>query len=419
MPKSLSLSIAASIIRLFFGLLFNKCVAYFLGPAGLLVLSNFQNSLQISSRISNFGVETGLAAEISNANKKPERIITNAWVIFVLFSIFNFVFIAIFFDYLSQYLLKNITFFAEDTKKIFIFLLVLFGPLVGLVANFTAIINGIEKAVIFAKATVFSVFISIIGLLSFLVIDSEVLPLILWGGSQAIASVFFYWFLKEDRYLLFCFKPSLVSFKIIKELFVYSRMTVISVVTTAVAAIVFRGYVISHLSIGDAGSWQAIVKLTETINGVFLVGVTFYLIPKFSNLKSWGALFNEAKLVLKLITLCYLTVAFIFYFLSDLILSLLYSKEFLLPIDLIYMQFFGGLLQMVAWVFGLVLVVKKMSLYHFISQAVSVLLTVFLGWYFVGNYLLYGAMLSFIFTSGLLMVMNLYFGKKWFKSNYE
>ena len=419
MPKSLSLPIIASIIRLFFGLLFNKCVAYFFGPAGLLVLSNFQNSLQISSRISNFGVETGLASEVSDKNQKPETVITNSLLIFFFFSIINSLLIFIFFDSLSMNLISNVAEVSENNKVLFFILLALFGPLIGLTANFTAIINGRGHSTVFAKATFLSVCVSLVCLLSFFFTKSELTPLVIWGVSQSIVGACFYFFLKKDRPLLLCFKFELASFKVIKELFIYSRMTVVSVITTAVAAIIFRGYIVSNLVVGDAGAWQAIVKLTETINGVFLVGVTFYLIPKLSNIQSWKELTIETKLVIKLIFLCYLMTSFIFYFSSDLIISVLYSEQFILPINLILMQFFGGLLQMIAWVFGLVLVVKKMSLYHFVSQVTSVFLIVVFGYFFVESYLLLGAMLSFIFTSGVLMFMNLYFGKKWFKLNYE
>ena len=417
MYKVLSLTMLASLTRLIFGLVFNKIVAATLGPSGLILLSNFQNTLQISSRISNFGVETGIASGISNKSLSTDSIVSNSYLILIIFSLINLAIVYIFGDHIVARIFDGIEGVRDLDKNNVLLIIALFGPLVGFSANLISIVNGLEKAGVYAKCTILSSIFSLSFLGIFYFNGGYTLTVLLWAISQSIFVLFFILLIGNYRSIAFKIHWPLITPKALKALFTYSRMTVVSVITTALAAMVFRFYIVDTLTIGDAGSWQAIVKLTETINGVFFIGITFYLIPKYSNITSWNEFTSATKNILLLVSLCYGGGILVLYFLSDFIISLLFTKDFILPFKYVFIQFIGGYLQIIAWMLGLILVVKKMTRYHMISQVTSVISIILVGYIMVNNYMLSGAVLSFVITSLILLFLNVIYARRWFSKN--
>ncbi|MGJ8693615.1 MAG: hypothetical protein ACSHW0_14200 [Thalassotalea sp.] len=415
MYNVLSLTLLASLARLVFGLVFNKVVAATLGPSGLILLSNFQNILQISSRISNFGVETGIASGISNKSLSTDSIVSNSYFILLVFSLINLVMVYILSDQIVTRIFDGIEGVSDVDKNNVLIIIGLFGPLVGFSANLISMANGLNKADLYSKCTILAAFFSLSLLCSFYFYVGYSFIVLMWAISQSIFVVFFIMLIGYSRNVTFKIHWHLVNFRELQVLLTYSRMTVISIVTSALAAMIFRFYVLDNLNIGEAGSWQAIVKLTETINGVLFVWVTFYLIPKYSNVTNWKEFIGVTKNIFLVLSLCYMSGILVLYFFSDLIITLLFSKNFILPFKYIFIQFIGGYFQILAWLFGLVLVVKKMVLYHTLSQVTSVILVILVGYIMINNFMLSGAVFSFAITSLILLFFNIMYIRRWFK----
>ena len=415
MFKILTLTTGASLIRLLFGLAFNKVVALTLGPSGLILISNFQNILQVSSRLSNAGVDTGIASNISRNNYSVQEVVANANFIFLIFSVINALLVYVYIESISKRVFLGPSSELSFDPLFLILVLVVFGPFMGLVANLTSIANGLERARSYAISVVLSSVSSFIFLVTFFSYFQTKSLLILWCFSQSMFLFFFLLMERDVRKEIFKLSIAFLRFKIIKDLLSYSQMTLISVITTAITAIIFRHIITTRLSIVDAGSWQALVKLTETINGILFLGVTFYMVPMISKSSSWNECNRKIFHLLFMLTGVYALGIFLLYFLSDYVILILYTEDFVLSFKYVFLQFLGGYVQILAWALGLILVVKKMNKFHLISQLLSVSFTIFIGVYFVGEYLILGAFLSFILSSFLLLTCNYMFALIWFK----
>jgi len=416
MYKIFSLTFIASIVRLLFSLLFTKCVAFFFGPAGLLFFSNFQNVLQLSSRVSNFAVETGVATLVSKNNENPEKIISSTYFLFAIASLFNLLIFFCFGSSIFDDVINVKGEFSNEYKFGVIICLIIFAPLVGLVANLISISNGLERTSVYTKAIVATSLCNLASLSLFLLINSPLLVVCLWGASQSLFIIFFYTFIGRHRNVMFQFKWRDVDGKAIKELLSFSKMTFVSIMVSLLSVLVFRHYVVSTIPLQEAGSWQAVVKLTETVNNMLFIGVTFYLIPKCKNISTWSMFFSVVKPLFLFMSACYFMGIFFLGFFSDWVMALLFSKEFTLDYQFILIQFLGGYIHLMALTLGVVLVVNKVTRFHYTSQFTSMFCVILLGYIFVKQFYLLGAVVSYCVSSSLLFVLNLYFAKKWFST---
>ncbi|EFI0897116.1 O65 family O-antigen flippase, partial [Escherichia coli] len=104
------LSVISTFFRLLSALVINKAIATFIGPTGLALIGQFQNFTQIALVLAQGGINNGVVkynAELISENKDITILNSTAIRISLLSSLFIGFLMAIFSNYLSDYIFNS------------------------------------------------------------------------------------------------------------------------------------------------------------------------------------------------------------------------------------------------------------------------------------------------------------------------
>tara|TARA_B110000027_G_scaffold134071_1_gene164769 strand:+ start:5251 stop:6534 length:1284 start_codon:yes stop_codon:yes gene_type:complete len=317
------------IIKVTAGIIMNKVISVYLGPSGLALLGQFQNTTGLITSIGHGSIQTGLVKYISseknNENNFRKIISTSLGIILGLTLIVSIV-TFIFSENLSQFV-----FFSKDYN--FIFYLFSFSILFySLNIYLLSITNGFEKIKLF---TTINILLSLVTLITasiltiYFKLSGALISIVL---SQFIVFIISFFLIKNK------FKINLFDFPSIKnnfdkvvsgKLFKFSIATFSSGAIVALTMIIIRNIIINEISIQSAGVWESGWKILVYFNMIFAVPFSIYYFPKFS--KSINIfeiklmLFDSLKLTLPLMIL----LSLIIILLKDYIITILFSDDFL------------------------------------------------------------------------------------------
>lgn len=405
-------SIAAA--RMAFSIALNKLAVLLLGPSGLLLLGAFQNHLQLTSRACNLGVETGITARIVDNRSDGLSVVATSILILIAGTLLTWSSLLI--SYYAGYDMVPVISGGDTNERRYAFVaLAIFAPLVGLAVNAGAALNGTSKIRLYTVAMTGSIVLSG-GLLILLARSpSNGAVLIIWGCSQCSMLLWMLCPATKVYWGRVIQTARSISLRSIKALTSYSKMTAVSVISTAALTLALRAIVIDSMSTAEAGSWQALVKITEALNGALFVGCNFYLVPKFVEANSVGKILHACIVPAGLVGVCYLMGISFSMFFSDVIFEILYARELSPGPAILASHLLGGLIQMYAWFIGLIFVVKNQLSYHFSSQIFTTMGIYVLAYYITPRYGLNGAISAGVGGAILLLFCNGLLLRRYFK----
>jgi polysaccharide transporter, PST family len=399
--KTSFLSSIATVIKILTGFIVNKVLALYVGPVGIAQIGQLQNFFSIVSNLSNFSISQGVTKYVSfygEEEDKQIKYINAAITISFIASIITGLLIIVLQKYLSIILLGS-----EQYADIFIYIGI-FLIFYAINSILLAAVNGFKKI---RKFTLINVTQSFFGLaLSFLLT-------VKWGLSGAMYAyvlsqtlvllISIGFLLKEDWVKKIRLRK--VDRSIMKSYSNYTIMSMIHILTVPVSFIIIRTYIGDTLSPEDAGYWQGLTKISDTYLMFITMSLSVYYLPRLSeikdDLKLKKEIFDGYKLIIPILTV----ILFAVYFMKDIAIVILYSKEFLAMRELFLFQLIGDFFKIASWLISFNMLVKEMTKHVIITELFySITLTV-LSIVFINIFGLIGVTYAYSITYFLYFLM--------------
>ncbi|MFS0821574.1 O-antigen translocase [Bacillus sp. 1P02SD] len=397
----------STIIKILSGLVINKVISVYIGPAGIALIGQFQSVLNIVTTLGNGAINSGVTKYVAEYNEdkaKRDEVISAGLIITITFSVIIGAIIFLFSRFFSIEFLQS-----ENYHLIFKTLGITL-ILTSLNTFLLSLLNGLKKIKLFIFVNITSSVISLIitsiltikyllfgALLSSILIQAIVLCVSLPSVIKL-----------HDFNFTF---HRIVNHKVYKSLFAFSLMAIVTVLTVPVVQIAIRSHLINQFSIEQAGYWQSVWKISEMYLMVLTTAFSTYYLPRLSELQTRLELRKEIFSGYKIIIPFVLISTLAIYFLRDFIIWLLFTPDFLEMRSLFLFQLIGDFLKMCSWTLSFLMLAKAMTKTFIITEVVFsasfYLLTVYFTKLFglIGvtiayatNYFVYLIVIIFIFS---------------------
>ena len=323
--KTSILSAISTIIKIASGLVINKIIAVYIGPAGIAIIGQFQNFLGIITTIGNGAINSGVTKYVAEYNgidkEKRNNIISVAFIITIICS--SIIGAILFFgsSFFSNWILKT-----EEYKTIFNLLGILL-IFISLNTVLLSVINGMKRIKMFITINILSSILSL-GITSLLTIKYELLgALIAIIFVQAVVLLITLPIAIAQIEIPFPFKK--INKIFYQKLFGFSLMAVVSVISVSVTQIMIRNHLIDSFSIEEAGYWQSVWMISSTYLLVLTTAFSTYYLPKLSELQDLVELRKEILSGYKIILPFVFITALLIYLFRDVIIYVLFTPDFI------------------------------------------------------------------------------------------
>lgn len=408
--KLFSLNSVAVFIKILFGLIISKVLAVFVGPTGLALVGNFKNFFSGIEKVSTLGFQVGVTnyvTQAKNDNNELQKLISTVLIsiLFVVFLLSLFLFFA------ASYL--NDSVFGSNFNYAILFQIFAFTlPWLAFSVIFTAIITGLNKP---KKSIYLNIISSCVGFAVSLIFVTQfktfgsLLAILVTSGLLFFASLYF---LNQEIYFFSKIKFIFFDFLILKKLFSFSIMGLVSSIITPIVLLIIRKNCIELVGLRQAGYWVTI----DLISNYYMMFVTsFFLIyhlPKLADCDTDLALkkiFNEYyKTVLPIFMLMVL----IIYFVRHQIISLLFTKAFEPVEALFFYQIVGDVLKISSLILSYTLWLKKRLVSFVLFELIYMVLFYLLSQYFISGFGVEGILIGYCCSTGLYLWGLMIFFKK-------
>ena len=406
--KTSILSIIATTVKMFSGLVIFKAAAVYVGPSGIALIGQFQNFSQIILGVGSGGTNTGITkytAEYGKNNPRLEALFSTAIKLSIFVSLTVGVTIAAFANYASISLLRS-----EDYSSIFI----IFGfTLIFFVINglLLSILNGLKEIKTFISITIIQSVCSLVFtslLIIFFGLYGALLALV---TNQSIVFFIVLWMLRKHQIIkLSNFTGAFDKFEA-KKLMGFSAMALTSALVIPVSHLIIRSQIGETLSWEQAGYWQAMWSISTMYLMVATTALITYYLPKLSELQSPKELRNEITNGYKIIIPIIIFLALIIYMSKDLIIKLLFTDDFYPMRELFKWQLVGDTIKMSSWLLGYLLKAKAMFSAFIIKEIVLSFLFVLFTFILISRFKLQGVLYAYCLVYIINFVWTFYLVK--------
>lgn len=390
--KTSMLSGISTLVRIFCGLVVTKVVAVFAGPAGLAVIGQLQNVINITMLVTGDFLKTATTkytAQYQVEEQEKYKIWSSAFKIILFLNILVFSIFFFYSDEIANYFLNN-TEYAYVFRAFSVSL-----PFFVLNSFLLAILNGQKeiKRYILLNIALSIVSLILVCLLSYYFgLEGA---LIAYVTNQSVVFLITLIVVKNQSWFkisYFFYRTELAQYK---NLLAFALITFSSIMASNGSTFYIRSYLIENLSSTLAGNWQAMWTLSQISLSLITTSLATYLLPTLSQLKNKSAIQQEIISAVKIVLPITLVISFAMYLLRDFIIMILYTKEFTAMRDLFFWQLVGNSIKVFGWLFGYVLVARGMVKYTVFTEIVFALSWCLLSSYLIDIYGLMGAIYAF------------------------
>lgn len=373
-----------------FGL--NKVLAVYVGPAGYAAIGQLQNALTMITTLSSGAVNTGVTkytAEYADDLLRQSRVWHSASTLALVGSLIVAVLVALFSRQLAGY-------FFHDSAMHSVFLWVA----VSLIfftfnALLLAILNGRKEIARFVVANIVGSLVSLLVTACLAYVYGLYGALISIGICQAIIFFATVFVCRKAEWL----KPRLLFGRwepaVLRDLSKFAAMAVTTALCLPVAQILIRNHLIQNFGVEAAGYWEAIWRLSSAYLMMVTMTLSVYYLPRLSELKGGVAIFQEVKYGYLLILPLAVVGSIGVYLMRDLIIQLLFTRDFLPMRDLFAWQLIGDVMKVGSWVLAFVMLGKAMYKLYIVSEIFFAALFYALTMWFTKNYGLEGVVKAY------------------------
>lgn len=400
--KTSALNGIANIVRILTGIISNKIVAVYLGPSGIALLGQFNNLTSIAMSFSTLGINSGITkytAEYFDNHTARRNILSTGFAVTVIASVITSIVIYIARGHLSQSLLHSAAY-----SSVFGWLsltLILFA----VNAYLNSVLNGYKE---FKKIISVNITTSIIGLIIAIVL---VVKYGLYGAfigailSQTLVCfITIVFILKCKWFRLGNFLSGIHKENLVK-LGKFSLMAFTSLFAITFIQLQIRNYIISSISIQDAGYWQGVTRVSDIYLTFITTTLAIYYLPRLSEIKKNDELKQEIKKGYMFLLPLTIVSTVIMYCFRSLIVDTLFAKSFSPMVMLFPMQLLGNIFKISSWLLGYVIIAKAMTRVFIITELVSGISFYILTRCFVARYGVVGATYSYAVNYLIYMIV--------------
>ncbi|EKT61268.1 O-antigen translocase [Providencia sneebia] len=365
--KTSLLSLIATFFKMLSGLVINKAVSIYIGPAGLAVIGQFQNFSQLVLIAAQGAINSGVVKYTAEYGKESGRL-PLLFSTGVRISLIASVIVGTILITLSHFFSLKIL---DTVQYQFIFILFGFTIILFVLNSFLlSIINGLKEIRNYIK-------INIIQSLYSLVFTS--LLIYFWGLKGALIAlatnqsvIFFITLFMLRKHKIIIWKNFTSSFdkKISKKLFAYSAMAITSAIMVPTSQFIIRDYIGTTQGLEQAGYWQGVWYISTTYLMIVTTALSTYYLPRLSEINNRQELKKEIlqgyKILLPIVIFCGLLI----YLLRDFIIYLLFSDSFIPMKPLFTWQIIGDVFKIASWLLAYVMVAKSMTKIFIITEII-------------------------------------------------
>lgn len=353
--KVFGLNAVSTLLHMCTGLISIKVVASIIGPSGIAILGQLNNLNSILQGLAAGGIRNGVTkfiAEHKDNESKVRVYISNALRISAIFTlIISLVCI------LGHKLLSEKVMLSPHYGYVFIvlgFTIFLFT----LNSLLISILNGFKE---FKKYININISSSIVSLIF------SVTLCFLWGLKGAMISavtfqsvVLFvtlyqcrkcYWFKIEN---FFGAKEN----NALKQYLQYTLMVVTTLCIVPVSQMILRGYVISEISITEAGWWEGLNRISSMYLSVITTSLSIYVLPRMSEIIDKWEIKQELIKCYKFVVPISLSSIVFIYLLRHFIIGILFTPDFYPMENLFIWQLIGDFFKIVSWLLSFLMLAK-------------------------------------------------------------
>ena len=407
--KTSFLSTIATVVTMATGLFINKAVAIYIGPAGLALIGQFQNFVQLLMTFARGAINVGVTkyvAEYGDGSDRIGNLLSTASKISFFCSFFVGLGTIVFSNFLSLYLLK-------DTRFTYIFVIFGFTIILFVFNNlFLSILNGLKEIKIFIGINIFQSLYSLVFttfLIVFFGLDGALIAMV---TNQSIVFFVVLWMLRKHPF--FIWKNFISHFdndealKLIK----YSALTILSAILYPSFFLYVRELIITKQGVDEAGMWQGVCFISAAYSGVFFRVLSIYYLPKLSETNLQQALIQELYRGLRLVIPFMLFIFMIIYFSRDYIINILFSEDFFKMRDFFIFYLVGDFFKIVAFLFTTIIVAKAKILIGIMSEVVFYFFHALSVYFFMLKFGTIGVTYAYAITYFIFLLFGIYIFKK-------
>lgn len=403
--KSTSWTGLSTLIKIISTYISWKIIAVYTGPSGLAIIEQFQNFIQICRSLScslNQGI-VKYVSEYKNDYDNKSRIISTAFVIYMLASILVTIFLFLFNSYISEKIFHSL---AYKTPIILLGISIILYALNSLLLS---ILNGeleIKKYVICNIVNTIFIFIVTAYAVTHDGIQGGLIALAL---NQSVSILFTAYITVKNK----SFKLNLylrgIDLDSVNKLVKYAIISFVPILITPVTSVILRKYIANELSWQDAGYWQGIMKLSDGYIILMELMINVYFLPKISSIKVFSEFKSEIINSYRLIIPLVLIGTIVFYLLKKQIVYVLFSASFYPMLILFKFQLVGDAARIGTWLLGSVMSARAQIKIIVISEIAFSISYVVLTIIFVHYFGLIGSAIGFAINSILCFLSMLIF----------
>lgn len=380
-------SVISTFIRTLAGVVAGKVVAVCTGPAGVALLGQFNNFINISTTFANGGINTGVVkytAEYAKNEQKTKELFATSFKVTLYTSCIIGLTLMVLSTKLSSYLFTTAAY--ASIFIVFGFSIILYA----LNSLFISMLNGSGDIKELSYVNVIS---NVAGLLFTIVlvyyfkIYGALLAIIL---AQSIIFIISGYVLVKRSWFQLSFFVGALDIKILKKLSAFSLMAIVSALTVPLSQIILRQYLINHLSLQSAGIWQGVNSVSNTYLLLASSAISIYYLPKLASLKTKSEIRHEIHLGYKMIIPIMVVCCIGIYIFRHFIIRLLFSGAFSTMSELFLFQMMGDVLKASTWILAYYMLAKSMTRLYIITEVVFHIIYVVLGYLFVNYFGLVG-----------------------------
>ena len=375
-------------IRIISSFVVTKVIAIYIGPAGLAVMGNFQNFINILSGLATCSINNGVikyTAEYGSDPIKLKALFSSSFKIIICSSAV----VGLTCILISKYLSNKILHVPD-----FAYLFIIFGLTVILFALNTlilSILNGRKEIRKFTLVNVISSILSLVitvGLIYYKHLNGALLSLVL--AQTCIFFVAFYILSKCEWFSISIFSGK-VDIGILRQLFRFSAMGITSAVAGPLALLLIRNYITTRISGQAAGYWEAISRISSIYLMLVTTSLAIYYLPKLSETHNPKEVKHEIVYGYKVIMPIVIITSVSMYLLRYLIIRLLFSQQFIPMEPLFLFQLLGDNIKIASWLLAFLMLAKAMAKMYIITEIIFSITYVGFSFLFVSRFGLIGA----------------------------
>ena len=389
-----------------------KIIAVKVGPAGIALIEQFQNFIQVSRVSIPAGLNEGVVKYVSEYHDneiEKSDILSNVTVMHIIICVVTLIAITLFSRDLSYLVFQTVIY-----QK----MIILAGAGVILF-----VINNLGLSILNAEMELKKYVISTLAntIFNFALTCYLIMRFGLWGGligfalNQTIVGIFTTYLVIQSKFFKFKLFFSTINWSCIKKLARYSCIPLSTALIGPLASLMLTKNIVHSLGWTDAGYWQAMMRLSSGYLIIMSMLFGFYFIPKFSSLQSTVELKKEVIKSHYYIFPLILLGASLVFILKNPIVTIMYSKAFLPIIPLFKYQLMGDVSRAGTWILKNILVAKAMVKTCIILEVVFTLIYIFLTLLFVHYDGLIGTAIAFAITYAIFWITMIVFSVGYLK----